>query len=371
MARKSSNRLGARNAHTVPAKYSYVKRAKDGSYEAHVHLASSRSVAVGRWPSPREAAVAVDRAILHFGLVRPLNEPRVSRRLGPAPPDELRRLARLASKRNRSDERYLGVRRAGTGTRTWEAYATIGGRRVCVGYFHDEEAAAIARDRFLLGVPGARARLNFPRGTLEPAARSELRAPERRKANRGQPGRFEGVRRSQNPHLRWCAHLNIDKSSLFLGAWCTRTQAARAYDRAVLQYLGPDGFLNFPKEKNELRPAHALVLRAEAQRERKASTSSRFLGVYRDAPRGRWIAKIMVDRVVHNVGRFDDEETAARERDLVALRLLGGSAPLNFHPTTGEELHGRRLADVKGRGRSPGAVRARASRTHKSRTGKP
>lgn len=32
----------------------------------------------------------------HFGLVRALNEPRVRRRLGPAQPDELRRLARLA-----------------------------------------------------------------------------------------------------------------------------------------------------------------------------------------------------------------------------------------------------------------------------------
>jgi hypothetical protein len=47
------------------------------------------------------------------------------------------------------------------------------------------------------------------------------------------------------------------------------------------------------------------------------------------------------------VGRYDDEERAAVERDKVALRVIGRLARLNFDPSNGEPIYGARLRDLQ------------------------
>lgn len=58
--------------------------------------------------------------------------------------------------------------------------------------------------------------------------------------------------------------------------------------------------------------------------------SSIFKGVCWDASRQRWMAYISVSRRRRYLGRFDDEELAARAYDAVATEEFGSYALLNF-----------------------------------------
>lgn len=58
--------------------------------------------------------------------------------------------------------------------------------------------------------------------------------------------------------------------------------------------------------------------------------TSRFKGVYWDRHRQKWQAAVKVDRKKHYLGRFEDEEDAARAYDAAALEAWGEYAWLNF-----------------------------------------
>lgn len=61
----------------------------------------------------------------------------------------------------------------------------------------------------------------------------------------------------------------------------------------------------------------------------RGATSS-FLGVCWDKNRNKWFAKIKIDQVTINLGRFDDEKEAAKKYDEAALKHYGEFANLNF-----------------------------------------
>lgn len=130
---------------------------------------------MGSWLTAREAAIAVDRAVLHFQLDRLLNFPSVSRRRGPASVQELRRDARLSVKsRLASSSRYMGVRwvelRHG-----WEAVAWDGKRTSVLGLFGTEKKAAMAWDQVVLHHCGDEAMLTFPRASVTPMPAERMR----------------------------------------------------------------------------------------------------------------------------------------------------------------------------------------------------
>lgn len=62
----------------------------------------------------------------------------------------------------------------------------------------------------------------------------------------------------------------------------------------------------------------------------QTNSSSQYKGVTWDKSRGKWTAGIKKDFVRHNLGRFANEEDAARAHDEAALRLYGEYAKLNF-----------------------------------------
>lgn len=66
-----------------------------------------------------------------------------------------------------------------------------------------------------------------------------------------------------------------------------------------------------------------------ANRTKRGGTKSRFKGVYWDAGRQKWQAIARVRGRNHHLGRFDDEVTAARAYNELALAEWGEFAALN------------------------------------------
>lgn len=116
---------------------------------------------LGRWASERAAALAHDRAVLHYYGEGELNLPAAARRLGPASAKELREQARREYK-ELTVSRYRGVSRMDNGT--WTAQVVWQKRRYYLGSFHVEEEAARAYDRAASRLMGDKARLNFDDG---------------------------------------------------------------------------------------------------------------------------------------------------------------------------------------------------------------
>jgi hypothetical protein len=337
-----------------PRRYAGVS-AKHNQFAAFVTDTRRRQVSGGLWPSAKKAAIARDRLILYLGLDQPLNLPRTSVKRGAASPDQLRREARILRRRlntasSRKVSPYFGVFQI-PGRQCWFAQVRLNGRNVQLGSFADDAQAAQIRDRVVLYLRGqAEERwtpLNFPDARLSPLSIDDARRESRRALKTETTSRYRGVFRDPgNPIHPWVASISPAKESLYLGAYPTERQAALAYDRAALHYFGTDAELNFPKLRSKLRPADVRVLQAEAYKQYKATTKSRFRGVYPRA--GRWSATIYESKQQRYLGMFDTEEEAAEAYDRAALRQRRTRLRLNFDPVTGEELCGA-LVDLPAR----------------------
>jgi hypothetical protein len=109
--------------------------------------------------------------------------------------------------------------------------------------------------------------------------------------------------------------------------WETETEAAIAYDRAIRYFGLPSSRLNFPKKRYRAKSPEDL--RAECVQQRKRATTSQYIGVF--FYQGRWsVAVKKRDGNSMLIGRFDDEEKAARYRDKRVLEFQGPRTRLNF-----------------------------------------
>ncbi|KAL4440679.1 hypothetical protein ABPG77_000388 [Micractinium sp. CCAP 211/92] len=126
---------------------------------------------------------------------------------------------------------------------------------------------------------------------------------------------------------------------VYVGGYETELEAARAYDRAVIAYLGTSAPLNFPPEDY----AEDLVWMAGRSPEevvsilRKGSVGfargqSQYRGVTRHQQHGKWesrLGKVDGSRYLY-LGTYDTAEEAARAYDRACVKFRGTRAILNF-----------------------------------------
>jgi hypothetical protein len=143
--------------------YRYVSESPEGrdAWCARVRINASSPVSLGQWESEEEAAVAYDRARLHyFGSDAALNFPKLAKQMGPADAATLREEARKAFKAT-TTSRFRGVCRENPKTSKWVSRIHHRGKAHFLGVFALEKDAALAYDKAATRLRGAKARLNF------------------------------------------------------------------------------------------------------------------------------------------------------------------------------------------------------------------
>ncbi|KAG1661172.1 hypothetical protein FOA52_002624 [Chlamydomonas sp. UWO 241] len=236
----------------------------------------------------------------------------------------------------RSD--YLGVGWH-KGNASWRVQVTYPQtkRSQHVGYYASEEDAARAYDRAAVQVHGPYAERNFPHEAI-------IEEPETVGDKRKQrsTSRYLGVHWDSSKST-WRVTLRIPQTNRkqYFGSFASEEDAARAFDRAVVQVRGPGAKRNFPDEA--LGVSDPQVEQSSAAAERSESAPG---------------AGATPQRAAGSVPPVQQSSAAAQQSDQDALGSSASSQRAAAASTKGEKRR-RSSTDQAGRDEpAPGSVAA-------------
>jgi len=191
----------------------------------------------------------------------------------------------------------------------WRVQINVEGKNTTLGSFANEELAARAYDE-------AAARMGRPLNFPSSVAATSLTTTSA----------FRGVSWNKKDR-KWRVVIRIDGKRVFLGNFVGEEEAARAYDEAAAKIgrpviaLGASPAAAAPvAAAPPAEPCEPVVLRGPG-------ITSQYKGVNWDKSAKKWKVQIKIDTKKTTIGRFDDEEAAARAYDRKAAPL---GRPLNF-----------------------------------------
>jgi hypothetical protein len=254
----------------------------------------------------------------------------------------------------------------------WEARIYEAGKQRFLGYFASEVDAARAYDMAALKIgampnfaPPAAAeslsRANSAPAELQEDGQAAAKAGAGRLRLRAKPqpppkpsggakgsSKYRGVSWNSNC-CKWRAQVWKGNDVRHLGYFEDEIEAAKAYDRAVLELRGPNAQTNFqpssywvpgsPGSSMQSSGEHgshgaldgALNGFADGHSDIEAPDSL-FLGVSWDHADGSWKAELWDGKDFALLGHFNSEEEAARAYDRACLKQHGDNANTNYPP---------------------------------------
>ncbi|KAG1656548.1 hypothetical protein FOA52_011500 [Chlamydomonas sp. UWO 241] len=229
---------------------------------------------------------------------------------------------RREERKQRTSSRYNSVawHRASSSwhVRLWDPHAK---RERSIGYYATEEAAARAYDCAAVQALGPGTKRNFQDEII-----SEPPMTVRQEQKQRSSSRFLGVNWFKDRSL-WTVTLNNPqrKRPRFIGSFAPEEDAARAYDFAAVQVLGPGAKRNYPGEVVSEPPMTAGEMR-------KQRSSSKFMGVCWNKITSAWIVTQWDPETkrTQSFGSYTSEEDAARAYDCAAVQAHGPGAKRNF-----------------------------------------
>jgi hypothetical protein len=211
------------------------------------------------------------------------------------------------AKKIKNSSHYIGVSYNQL-HKKWSANrrSKLGKKLIHNGYYKDEDTAAHASDnlaRKLMRSGEKKHRLNFPSDDIE-ALPEKITSSKFIGVSYNEPkGRWQVYRYSKN-----------GKKMVHNGCYKSEETAAHASDTSARKLMknGEQQLkLNFPYDENEVRPE-------------KTKTSSKFIGVSYNEPKGKWRASRyskIEKKLVYN-GHYKDEKTATHASDTLARKLM-------------------------------------------------
>lgn len=203
----------------------------------------------------------------------------------------------------------------------------IDNRKIRIGFFKSEEAAAQAYDERAapLGRP-----VNFPSlagghhdsaakdadeqsGAAAGAGLSPRQKSAKKRGSHGVRSRYTGVY-YESKSGKWKVQIKVDREVIYLGLYDSEEEAARVYDARGAAPLG--------------RPVNFPVPGSGQVQARKQGTS-KFMGVYWSGARKSWEAVALESRTYEHLGYFELEDDAARAYD-AHMEITHGRPPKNF-----------------------------------------
>ena len=219
-------------------------------------------------------------------------------------------------------------------TNKWVAQARIDGKKLQIGYYKNEEEAAVDYARAVFKYTGqegldkawARGRGNgrvlIDLSDVPP----QLPIPKSEGCTKEGASSFTGVHFDKERKL-WIAQVNIDGASRRIGYYKHEEEAAVDYARAVFKYTGQEGLdkMRASREGIDLRdvPPQLPIPKSEGFTKEGASS---FTGVIFHKQKKQWVASITIDGKKRYIGSYKNEEEAAVNYARAVFKYKGQEA---------------------------------------------
>ncbi|MDN6063239.1 MAG: AP2/ERF family transcription factor, partial [Staphylococcus simulans] len=141
--------------------------------------------------------------------------------------------------------------------------------------------------------------------------------------------KYKGVtwRKSRN---RWVAQLNFNGKRYYLGSYKSEDEAAIAYNNAVMEYWGGNGYLNKIGKDDRTHRDYTTY----KDRLKRRNNGTEYYGTFLN--KNKIGARINYRKSEFFIGNFNDKEQAALAFNKCSAFLFGKETKLNEVPMTDE-----------------------------------
>jgi hypothetical protein len=184
----------------------------------------------------------------------------------------------------------------------WKAQISFDGKQHYIGYYDNEEEAAIDYARAVSKYRAGITRCN--RKQIIDLTDVPLQSPILKSRSKDGASKYEGVYFNKAAN-KWVAQISFDGKPHHLGVYDNEEEAAIDYARAVSKYKG--GKKVEPKFINltDVPPQNPLLKSSSRE------GTSKYIGVHFNKAANKWQAQIYFDGKRHSIGCYDNEEEAA------------------------------------------------------------